>query len=135
MDKDLQRRAAEQDADPRVDLAVQRTALAEDRTFLAWLRTSLAFMGAGVAFDKGTQLLHEQRLAAGTALVESGHFVGISLTAVTTVLLLFVLWQHRRTQLMLAKIKETRATSFPPTAIAGLLAVSLGLVVLFVLMI
>jgi putative membrane protein len=135
MERDQQRRYAEQDADPRVDLAVQRTELAEDRTLLAWLRTAIALMGAGVAFDKGTEFLHEQRLAAGTALVQNGHVVGPSLTAITTLLLLLVLWQHRRTHLELARIKGTAAPSFPPTAIAGVLVVLLGISVFVVLII
>jgi Protein of unknown function, DUF481/Domain of unknown function (DUF202) len=57
MPYDAARQSAEQDADPRVDLAVLRSELAEDRTLLAWLRIALALIGAGVAFDKGTQLL------------------------------------------------------------------------------
>jgi uncharacterized membrane protein YidH (DUF202 family) len=49
MPSDAARQSAEQDADPRVDLAVLRSELAEDRTLLAWLRTALALIGAGVA--------------------------------------------------------------------------------------
>jgi len=56
---------AEQSVDPRVDLAVLRSVLAWDRTLLAWVRTVLTLMGAGVAFDKGAQILHEERLAEG----------------------------------------------------------------------
>jgi hypothetical protein len=55
------RQTAEQDADPRVDLAVQRTELAEDRTLLAWIRTSMALMGTGVAFDKGVQYFSSRK--------------------------------------------------------------------------
>jgi uncharacterized membrane protein YidH (DUF202 family) len=36
------RKEAEQDADPRVDLAVERTEYALERTQLAWIRTVLS---------------------------------------------------------------------------------------------
>jgi uncharacterized membrane protein YidH (DUF202 family) len=96
MKESVLRESAEETVDPRVDLAVLRTELAEDRTLLSWARTSLGLMGAGVAFDKGTQWLHEARLAAGSALVHNGHVVGITLTIITTVLLGVVLWQCLR---------------------------------------
>jgi uncharacterized membrane protein YidH (DUF202 family) len=50
----------EKDIDPRIDLAAKRTELGWDRTVLAWVRTVLALLGAGVAFDKGTQALHQR---------------------------------------------------------------------------
>jgi putative membrane protein len=134
MDRELERRTAEQDADPRVDLAVQRTALAEDRTLLAWLRTAIALMGAGVAFDKGTQLLHEERLVRGTALVQNGHVVGRSMTAISTILLLFVLWEHRKTHRELARIKGTRPPGMQTTVIACVLVILLGVSVFVVLL-
>src|SRR5215831_18139907 len=102
MEMNEQRQAAEQQTDPRLDLAVQRTELAEDRTLLAWLRTALGLMGAGAAFDKGARLLHEERLAAGTALIRNSHLVGLSVTGVVSALLVLVLWQHRRKQAELA---------------------------------
>ena len=80
--------------DPRVDLAVLRSELAWERTLLAWVRAVLTLIGAGVVFDKGAQLLQEGRPASGTALVVSGHFIGLSLTGVSTVLLLVVCLQY-----------------------------------------
>lgn len=133
MTEEMGRHFAEEIADPRVELAVQRTELAEDRTLLAWIRTSFALMGAGVAFDKGTQLLHESRLTAGTALVHNGHVVGLSLTATTTMLLTFVLWQHMRKVAVLAQIKQVRPPRFPPTAFACALVILLGVAVFVVL--
>ena len=82
--------------DPRTDLAVRRTELAEQRTLLAWLRTTIALMGAGVAFDKGAQLYHQIKLASGTAIVRSGHLVGLTLTVTSCLLLIVVLWQYLR---------------------------------------
>lgn len=128
------REQAERAADPRVDLAVKRTELAWDRTLLAWLRTSSAMMAAGVAFDKGAQLLHEARLAAGTALVRSGHLVGLSLTAASTVLLILVFWQYWKDMRELAAIKGTRPARVPPSLIACALFVLLGVAVFYILL-
>jgi putative membrane protein len=129
------RQDAEQSTDPRVDLAVQRTELAEDRTVLAWLRTAIGLMGAGVAFDKGTQLLHEQRLAAGNALVDTSHLAGLSLTAISTLLLILVLWQYRSRLRELARIKGVTVPAFSPTVVASVLVILLGIGVFVVLMI
>jgi len=129
MEMNEQRQAAEQQADPRIDLAVQRTELAEDRTLLAWLRTALGLMGAGAAFDKGARLLHEERLAAGTALIRNSHLVGLSVTGVVSVLLVLVLWQHRRKQAELARIKGGTALAFPSTTVACVLVILLGVAV------
>jgi putative membrane protein len=49
---------AERDADPRIDLAVERTLLALERTQLAWVRTVMGMITAGIAIDKGFQALH-----------------------------------------------------------------------------
>jgi putative membrane protein len=128
-------RQAEREVDPRIDLAVQRTELAEVRTLLAWLRTSIALMGAGVAFDKGAQFLHQARLEAGTALAHGGHAVGLSLTAVTTVLLTFVLWQHRKNLNVLGGITGHAPQRFQPAAFATVLVILLGIAVFAILFI
>ena len=57
--------------DAAVELAFMRTELASDRTLLAWVRTALTLMAAGIAYDKGFRLLHDERLAAGTAWCEA----------------------------------------------------------------
>ena len=126
---DLNRQAAERDTDPRVDLAVQRTELAEDRTLLAWIRTTIGLMGAGVAFDKGAQFLHQERLAAGFAFVKTSHFAGLSLTAVSTLLLLLVLLQYRKSMERLSHIKGGVSPGFQPSAFAAMLVILLGIAV------
>lgn len=128
------REQAEHAADPRVDLAVKRTELAWDRTLLSWLRTTIALIVAGTAFDKGAQWLHEARIAAGTALVRNGHLVGLSLTATSTVLLLFVCWQYWRDRRELAAIAGSRTVPLPPALIACALLIVLGTAVFLLLL-
>jgi putative membrane protein len=84
------REESERSADPRIDLAVERTRLAMERTQLAWVRTVVGLITAGVAIDKGFEALHEARMVAGTAWVSSGHFAGRPLTIVGTVLMTIV---------------------------------------------
>jgi uncharacterized membrane protein YidH (DUF202 family) len=66
MENEQQIKANErQDDDPRIEIAVERTQLAYERTQLAWIRTVLALITAGIAIDKGTETLHEARIADG----------------------------------------------------------------------
>jgi uncharacterized membrane protein YidH (DUF202 family) len=75
------------DNDPRIEIAIERTQLAYERTQLAWIRTVLALITAGIAIDKGTEALHEARIASGEALVKDGHFAGMLLTISGTVMM------------------------------------------------
>jgi len=135
MNDEQNRQPADQSVDPRIVLAIKRTELAEDRTMLAWLRTALALMAAGVAFDKGAQLLHEKRLAAGTALVQSSHLVGLSLTAATTALLILVLFEYRKRHRELARAKGGTVPVLSPISVASVLVILLGIAVLAALII
>jgi len=80
------RAEAEQNADPRVDLAVERTELAHERTQLAWVRTVFSLYTAGIALDKGLEILHKERILAGNNWVSTGHFSGILLAILGTIL-------------------------------------------------
>ena len=75
--------------DPRVDLAVERTLLSWERTQLAWIRTVLALIAGGIGLDKGLEVIHEQRLINQTALVKSAETIGISLSIIASVVILF----------------------------------------------
>ncbi len=77
---------AENDVDPRVDLAVERTMLAMERTQLAWVRTVITLITAGIAIDK----VHLARIIAGIAWQKDAHFAGLLLTSTGTALMAFV---------------------------------------------
>ena len=75
-----QRKAAEKEADPRVDLAVERTELALERTHLAWIRAMFAIITAGIAIDKGIAFIHEKRVLENAALIKNAHAVWFPFT-------------------------------------------------------
>jgi len=121
--------------DPRVDLAILRSELAWDRTLLAWVRTALSLIAAGVAFDKGVLLLHQARLAAGTALVRSSHFAGISVTSVSILLLVIVALKYLSSVRALARLGHHNPPRVTSAFLIAMLAAVLGCTVLIVLFI
>jgi len=125
--------ADEREIDPRIDLAVRRTELAMDRTLLAWIRTALALMGAGIAFDKGAQFMHQARMSAGTALVQSSHVAGLGLTGVSTLLLVLVTLNHMTSMRDFARMKDHAPRRVTPVVIAAVLVILLGGAVLTIL--
>ena len=90
---------AENDVDPRVDLAVERTMLAMERTQLAWVRTVITLITAGIAIDK----VHLARIIAGIAWQKDAHFAGLLLTSTGTALMAFV------TFLFILRMKELKS--------------------------
>lgn len=120
------RSAAEEDADPRVDLAVQRTELALDRTQLAWVRTAFTCITAGLAIDKGAEALHKARVVAGTNWVSGSHFVGVVLAAMSTFLLLVASVEYSRQVRRLARIKGTEPRPLPLGLFISVLVIVLG---------
>ena len=125
--------------DPRTDLAAQRTQLAWDRTLLAWIRTALSLMASGVALDKGIQFLHERRLTAGTAWinqatwVHGAHIVGISLTAISTLLLAIIAWNHINGVRELAGIRHRNPPRVTVASVGAVIVVIFGCAVVAVL--
>lgn len=87
-------KSIDRDADLSVELAVQRTALAHDQMLLSWVRTVLTLLATGVAFDKGAQLLHRERLVAGTAVVGTGHLAGLILAGASFFMLISATWRY-----------------------------------------
>ena len=128
-----QRKAAEREADPRVDLAVERTELALERTHLAWIRTMFAIITAGIAIDKGVAFIHEKRVLENAALIKNAHAVGISLTSFGSLLLLVETFQYVRRSRQLAAMKNVRASFFSPGLVLSMLVMLLGIVLIYLM--
>src|SRR5687767_1640202 len=102
-DPTIQPARYDQQPDPALNLSVERTQLALERTHLAWIRTMFTLMTAGLAIDKGFAFIHQQRVASGTAFITNAHFIGLTLTCVGTILLIFATSQFSRRNTQLAK--------------------------------
>lgn len=124
--KALKREDAENTADPRVDLAVERTQYALERTQLAWIRTVLSLLGGGIALDKGIEAMHKARIETGDSLVNNAHAIGIALSITGTLLMLFTTIFYIRRSQGLAKIKGTKPVRIPPGVLASLMVIILG---------
>lgn len=125
---------AEVELDVAVELSFLRTELASDRTLLAWIRTALTLMAAGIAYDKGFRLLHDERLAAGTALVRSANFAGVLVSAASTVLLAVATVRHMMIARSLAGARRRGAGGAVPTLLAAVLVILLGCAVVVFLL-
>ena len=117
---------AEVELDAAMELSYMRTELASDRTLLAWVRTAQTIMAAGIAYDKGFRLLHDERLAAGTALVRSANFAGILVAAASTVLLAIATVRHVMLARSLAGARRGGIGGAIPTLLAAGLVILLG---------
>ena len=121
------RKEAEQNSDPRVDLAVERTELAWERTQLAWIRTTLSMLAGGIGLDKGLESLRKARIDSGDALIANSHIVGIVLSIAGTVLILINTWLYIRRSYSLSRMKGRKPVKVPPGAIASILIIILGI--------
>jgi putative membrane protein len=122
---------AEKDADPRLDLAVDRTILALIRTLLAWVRTILSLMTAGLAIDKGFAALHEARLVSGTAVLRNSHFAGLVMTGSGTLLIAIVLFNYTKSRRDLNKMKSQQTKLWDTGFILSLIILLIGLLMLY----
>jgi len=120
-------------ADPRINLAVQRTILAMERTQLAWVRTILGLITGGVAIDKGTAALHEARMAAGVALVNNGHFAGLLLTITGTVLIVLTTVIYIRGTAQLNQMNGIKRKMPAPATILSIFICLLGALAIYFL--
>ena len=133
-EQDQQARAkAEQDVDPRIDLAVERTSYAMERTQLAWIRTVMGFITAGLAIDKGTEALHEARVVAGVAWSKNGHFAGMLLTITSTVLMIITTVIYVRRMKQFNRMRGIRRDLFPPTTALSIFICFLGALAIYFL--
>ncbi len=131
MNNEIQIRAeAEQDADPRVDLAVDRTILALIRTLLAWIRTLMAIMTAGLAIDKGFAALHDARMISGTAILKNSHLAGLLMTGSGTLLTAIVLVNYVKNKKDLINLKSQKRSIWDAGLVMSLVLLFIGIVML-----
>ena len=121
------RKEAEQDVDPRVDLAVERTMLAMERTQLAWVRTVLGMITAGIAIDK----VHLARIIAGIAWQKNAHMAGLLLTSAGTALItlatvLYIVRMHK-----LSLMRGSRTTILQPGTLISIFMIVIGALAIY----
>ena len=102
-------------ADPRVQLAYERTFLAYERTRIAWVRTALALISFGFAIAKILQYLREKEGETATLLSPRG--VGLVMIAIGLLSLILADCQERRA----LKALRERCPELPKP-IAGMVA-------------
>jgi putative membrane protein len=125
------RAEAEMDADPRVDLAVDRTTMALIRTLLAWVRTILSLMTAGLAIDKGFAALHEARLVSGSAILSNSHIAGLAMTGSGTLLIVIVMINYVKSRRDLDNMKSQKRKLYDAGFILSLIILLIGILMLF----
>lgn len=111
----------QQDTDPRVYFAAERT-------FLAWIRTGLALMGFGFVVARFGLFLRELGLAAANIPVRSSGFslwTGTALVLVGVVVNALSAFQHLRT---IRALKAGRDVTAKPSATGVALAALLAAV-------
>jgi putative membrane protein len=133
-EREMLRKQAEEETDPRVDLAVERTELALERTQLAWIRTSLTLLAGGIGLDKGLEFIRETRIEKGIALFENAKILGIVLSIMATLLMILSTWFYARRSSTLAKIKGSTTGKFVPALLASIIISILGIGISFVLL-
>jgi putative membrane protein len=107
-------------ADPRVQLAYERTFLAYERTRIAWVRTALALISFGFAIAKVLQYLREKEGETATLLSPRG--IGLVMIAIGLLSLILADRQERRA----LKALRERCPELP-APIAGIVAVLVAL--------
>jgi putative membrane protein len=112
--------AIDKEADPRVQLAYERTFLAYERTRIAWVRTALALISFGFAIAKVLQYLREKE--GETATLLSPRAIGLVMIAIGLLSLILADRQERRA----LKALRERCPELP-TPVAGIVAVLIAL--------
>jgi putative membrane protein len=129
------REEAERDADPRIDLAIERTLLAWERTQLAWIRTVFGLVVAGIALDRGFVALHEARLVTGDAWVKNGHLAGLVMAISGTVLMVIATTYYTRRMIELTRLMKKRRGILDPGLILSLIVTIVGILVIYFMLI
>jgi len=120
MNNEAAHKSLDTQADPRVQLAYERTFLAYERTRIAWVRTALALISFGFAIAKFFQYLREKR--GETATIFSPRAVGLVMITIGLVGLVLAHLQERRA---LRSLRE-RCPELP-VPISGMMAVLIAL--------
>jgi putative membrane protein len=107
-------------ADPRVQLAYERTFLAYERTRIAWVRTALALISFGFGIAKVLQYLREKE--GETATLLSPRAIGLVMIAIGLLSLILADRQERRA----LKALRERCPELP-TPIGGVITVLIAL--------
>jgi len=116
MNTEVIQKPAASPADPRVQLAFERTFLAYERTRIAWVRTALALISFGFGIAKFFQYVREQK--GPTATVLTPREVGLVMIIIGLVGLILAHLQERRA---LKSLRE-RCPDLP-VPISGVMAV------------
>jgi putative membrane protein len=132
-DRQLISAETERDADPRIDLAVERTLLALERTQLAWVRTIIGMITAGIALDKGFAALHQARLLSGVAWEKNGHFGGLLLTIGGTFLMMLTTFLYIRRMRALNLMRGEKSKLPPPGVLISLFICLIGVLAIYFL--
>jgi putative membrane protein len=122
---------AERDADPRIDLAVERTMLALERTQLAWVRTIIGLIAAGIAIDRGFEALHAARLVTGNAWAKNGHLAGLVMAVSGTLLILISSVYYIRRMNELGRMLGRQRKLLDPGMILSLFITGVGFLVIY----
>ena len=126
-DEQTIRKEAEEDVDPRVDLAVERTMLALERTQLAWVRTVITLITAGIAIDK----VHLARIIAGIAWQKDAHMAGLLLTSTGTALMAFVTFLFILRTRELKSIRTSRNNFPQPGTLISIFMIVVGALAIY----
>jgi len=121
------RKEAENDVDPRVDLAVERTMLALERTQLAWVRTVLTLITAGIAIDK----LHLARIVAGIAWQKDAHMAGVLLTSAGTALIILTTINYIKRKRELSLMRGRKNTLLEGGTLISIFITIIGALAIF----
>ena len=125
------RAEAEGTADPRLDLAVERTELALERTHLAWVRTVISLIVAGFAIDKGLGVLEKGPMAHGETLMNHGHAAGMVLTISGTLLMVLATIFYVKRSRELAQMKGGRKPILAPDVILSVVIILIGTLLIY----
>jgi inner membrane protein YidH len=112
--------ASENDSDPRVRLACERTLLAYERTQIAWVRTALALISFGFAISTFFSYLRAQQGLSATVL--SPRAVGLAMIVIALIGLILATWRQQRAVKLLRRRCPDLPAPIGGDVMAGMIA-------------